>query len=51
MNWQTCLVGTVIGIIFVAIVIGYIRKQCTGKCDCESCGTCALHDKCHKNKP
>ncbi len=50
MNWPTIIVAAVVAAVFVAIVIGEIRKRKNGKGGCAcggSCGGCAMSGMCH----
>ena len=50
MNWPTVIVAAVVAAIFIAIVVGEIRKRKNGGggCSC-GCGGCAMRDTCHQN--
>ncbi len=49
----TIIVATIIGAIFLAIVISGIRNIKNGKHSCScggSCGSCGMNGMCHANK-
>ena len=53
MDWPTIIVATIIGLIFVAIVVTQIRNRRNGKSSCScggSCGSCGASGFCHPQK-
>ncbi len=49
----TIIIGSIVAVIFVAIIVSQVRKIKSGKgfCSCGgSCGGCAMKDLCHKTE-
>ena len=51
MNLPTILVGSIVAIIFVAIIVSEIHKRKSGKGSCScGCGGCGMKDICHEKE-
>lgn len=51
MNWPTIIIASIIAVIFVAIVVGEIKKRKSGQGSCScGCSGCAMAESCHSTK-
>ena len=51
MDWPTIIVATIIGLIFVVIVVTQIRNRMKGKSSCSCGGNCGACGACpHSNQ-
>ena len=49
MDWPTILVATIIGVIFIAIVVSQIRNRIKGKAGCSCGGNCGACGACPRS--
>lgn len=51
MNWPTIIAALIIAAIFVAIIIGEVKRRKSGKggCGC-GCSGCAFKENCHSKE-
>ena len=51
MDWPTIIVASIIGIIFVSIIVNEVRNRMKGKSSCSCGGNCGACGACgHKQK-